>query len=90
MPTIRVPGALRLLTANQADVVVDAPTVRAALAALETKHPGIAGKVMDGDTVKPFIRIYVGADDITALQGLDTPVTARDEIAIIPAIAGGR
>jgi sulfur-carrier protein len=89
MATIRVPGALRLLTANQADVEVDAATVRAALAALEAKHPGIRGKVMDGDTVKPFIRIYVGADDIGALQGLDTPVTARDEIQIIPAIAGG-
>ncbi len=89
MATIRVPGALRLLTANQADIEVEATTVRAALAELERKHPGIAGKVLDGDTVKPFIRIYVGADDIGALQGLDTPVSARDEIAIIPAIAGG-
>ncbi|MEO6775547.1 MAG: MoaD/ThiS family protein [Kofleriaceae bacterium] len=90
MATIRVPGALRLLTANQADVEVEAATVRAALAALDQRYPGIAGKILDGEAVKPFIRIYVGADDITALQGLDTPVTARDEIAIIPAIAGGR
>ena len=44
---------------------------------------------MNGETVKPFIRIYVGGDDIGALQGLDTPVTARDEIDIVPAIAGG-
>ena len=90
MATIRVPSALRLLTANQADVEVDAATVRAALAALDHKHPGIAKKVLDGDPVKPFIRIYVGPDDIEALQGLDTPVAARDEIAIIPALAGGR
>lgn len=89
MATIRVPGALRLLTANQSDVEVEATTVRAALAELEQKHPGIAGKLLDNGAVKPFIRIYVGADDIGALQGLDTPVTARDEIAIIPAIAGG-
>lgn len=89
MATIRIPGALRLLTANQAEVVIDAPTVRAALAALEIKHPGIGTKLMTGETVKPFIRIYVGGDDIGALQGLDTPVTARDEIDIIPAIAGG-
>lgn len=90
MATIRVPSALRLLTANQAEVEVEASTVRAALAALDQKHPGIAKKVLDGDAVKPFIRIYVGADDIEALQGLDTPVAARDEIAIIPALAGGR
>jgi molybdopterin converting factor small subunit len=90
MATIRVPSALRLLTANQADVEVDAPTVRAALARLDQAHPGILKKVLDGDAVKPFIRIYVGPDDIEGLQGLDTPVAARDEIAIIPALAGGR
>ena len=89
MALLRIPGALRLLTANQAEVEVEAQTVRAALVALEAKHPGIGGKVMNGATVKPFIRIYVGPDDIEGLQGLDTPVTARDEISIIPAIAGG-
>ena len=30
-----------------------------------------------------------GEDDIGALSGLDTSVAAKDEIAIIPAIAGG-
>lgn len=89
MALIRIPGALRLLTANRAEVEIEATTVRAAIAALEQQHPGIAGKVMAGATVKPFIRIYVGPDDIESLQGLDTPVTARDEISIIPAIAGG-
>ena len=89
MALIRIPGALRQLTANQAEVEIEATTVRTALAALEQKHPGIGGKVMDGATVKPFIRIYVGPDDFEGLQGLDTPVNARDEISIIPAIAGG-
>ena len=89
MTTIRIPGALRQLTANQSEVELEATTVRAAIAALEAKHPGIGAKVMDGDAVKPFIRIYVGPDDIESLQGLDTPVTNRDEISIIPAIAGG-
>jgi len=89
MPTIRIPGALRALTANTADVEVDAATVRAALAALDRRHPGIAAKLLDDDAVKPFIRIYVGPEDIGALEGLDTPVGARDEISIIPAIAGG-
>jgi molybdopterin synthase sulfur carrier subunit len=89
MPTIRIPGALRALTSNKADVAVEAATVRAALAALDRAHPGIAAKVLDGDKVKPYIRIYVGPEDIGALDGLDTPVGARDEISIIPAIAGG-
>ncbi len=88
---IRVPSALRTFTAGAADVEVDGATVRAALADLERRHPGIAAKLLDpAGAVKPFIRIFVGPDDIGGLAGLDTDVTARDEIAIVPAIAGGR
>jgi adenylyltransferase/sulfurtransferase len=90
MPTIRVPAALRPLTGGAADVVVPAATVRDALAALEARHPGVIAKVLDpAGSVKPFVRIYVGADDIGARAGLDTTLTESDEIAIIPAIAGG-
>jgi molybdopterin converting factor small subunit len=64
--------------------------VRDAIAELDRKHPGIAARVLDGaGAVKPFIRIYVGPEDIGALAGLDTKLGERDEIAIIPAIAGG-
>jgi molybdopterin converting factor small subunit len=90
MPTIRIPGAMRALTAGLADIDVTAGTVRDALAELERRHPGIGARLLDGaGAVKPFIRIYVGPDDIGALSGLDTKVGERDEIAIIPAIAGG-
>lgn len=90
MPTIRVPGALRTLTGGASDVEVSAGSVRDALAELERRHPGIAAKLLDqSGAVKPFIRIYVGPDDIGSLAGLDTSVGDRDEIAIIPAIAGG-
>lgn len=81
---------LRPLTGGNSDVDVTATTVRDALAELERRHPGIAAKILDGaGMVKPFIRIYVGPDDIGSLSGLDTNVGERDEIAIIPAIAGG-
>ena len=78
------------LTAGASDVDVVAPTVRGALAELDRKHPGIAAKLMDASgAVKPSIKIFVGSDDIGSLSGLDTPLTERDEVAIIPAIAGG-
>ena len=90
MPSIRVPSALRNITKGASDVDVDAPTVRDALAALEKLYPGIAARLLDGGgAVRPFIKIFVGPDDIGGLGGLDTKVGARDEIAIVPAIAGG-
>jgi molybdopterin converting factor small subunit len=90
MPTIRVPSALRNFTGGASDVEVTATTVRDALAELERRHPGIAARLLDQGAVKPFIRIFVGPDDIGGLSGLETKLTERDEVAIIPAIAGGR
>jgi molybdopterin converting factor small subunit len=89
MASIRVPSALRSFTGGASDVEITASTVRDALAELDKKHPGIAAKVLDKGNVKPFIRIFVGADDIGDLGGLDAKVTDRDEISIVPAIAGG-
>ena len=38
-------------------------------------------KLLDAaGSVKPFIRIYVGPEDIAALHGLDTKLAERDEI----------
>ncbi|HWO24168.1 MAG TPA: MoaD/ThiS family protein [Kofleriaceae bacterium] len=91
MPKIRIPSALQNLTSGAMEIDVSAATVRDALAELDRKYPGIAARVLDtAGQVKPFIRIYIGIEDIGALSGLDTQVAAHDEIAIIPAIAGGR
>jgi molybdopterin converting factor small subunit len=89
MPSIRVPSALRKFTGGADDIAVTATTVRDALAELERRHPGIAAKLLDNDTVKPHIRIFVGPDDIGGLSGLETQLADRDEVAIVPAIAGG-
>jgi molybdopterin converting factor small subunit len=89
MPSIRIPSALRSLTQGASDVEVVATTVRDALAALDRRHPGIAAKLLDNGAVKPFIRIFVGPDDIGGLSGLETKLSERDEVAIVPAIAGG-
>ena len=89
MPSIRVPTALRSFTGGASDVDVAATTVRDALAELDRRHPGIAAKLLDNGAVKPFIRIFVGPDDIGGLSGLETRLSERDEVAIVPAIAGG-
>ena len=90
MPSIRVPSALRGFTGGAADVEVAAATVRDALAELDRRHPGIAAKILDRGEVRPFIRIFVGSEDIAGLSGLETKLAERDELAIVPAIAGGR
>lgn len=91
MPSIRIPSQLRTLTAGAADIATTATTVRAALADLERLHPGVSTRLFDArGALLPFIRLFVGGEDIGSLQGLDTALGPRDELAIVPAIAGGR
>ena len=90
MPSIRVPTALRSLTGGASDIEVTAATVRDAIAELDRRHLGFVVKLFDKGAVKPFIRIFVGPDDIGGLSGLETKLSERDEVAIVPAIAGGR
>jgi len=40
--------------------------------------------------VRRFVNLYVNGEDIRFLQQLDTPVKDGDDLAIVPAIAGGR
>lgn len=89
MATVQIPTALRKLTAGASELQITAATVRDALAEIDRTHPGFSAKVLDAGQVKPFIRIFVGPDDIAELEGLDTGLGERDEVSIIPAIAGG-
>lgn len=60
---------------------IDAPTVRALLAALDARHPGLGR--------------YVGAQMAIAIDGelhhdaLDEPLAADSEVVLIPRIVGG-
>ena len=88
---IRVPGPLRRLTGGDAEVTVEGATVSAALTDLEQRYPGFHDRLYDADgKLRQFINIYVNDSDIRFSQGLETPVGERDELSIVPAVAGGR
>jgi molybdopterin synthase sulfur carrier subunit len=90
MPIIQLPSVLRSFTGGASDVEVAATTVREAIAALARRYPGIEAKLLDHGAVRPFLRIFVGPEDISGLSGLETELAERDEVVIVPAIAGGR
>jgi MoaD family protein len=88
--TVRVPTTLRTLTGGESEVQVDGPTVGEVLKGLDAAHPGFAGRLLDDDGgLRRFVNVFVSDDDVRFLQGLDTPVTDGDVVAIIPAVAGG-
>jgi molybdopterin synthase sulfur carrier subunit len=58
---------------------------------LEAAYDGLRGLVRnERGEVHRHIAIYVNSEAIDALGGLGTPLHDGDEIAIIPALAGGR
>jgi adenylyltransferase/sulfurtransferase len=87
---IRIPTPLRRYTSEQKAVTVTAGAVLDALEALFTVHPGLKGHLLEeSGKVRSFVNLYVNGDDIRFLDGVKTALSEGDELAIVPAIAGG-
>ncbi len=90
--TVHIPGALREFTGGRASVSLetDATTVGAALTDLWVTYPGLRDRVTtEQGRVRPHVNVFVGTESIRYTGGLDSPVSDRDEISIIPAVSGG-
>ena len=87
---VRIPTPLRKLTNNEEIIEVNAGTIAAAIAELQSRYPGIRERLLDeSGAVRRFVNVYVNEEDIRFLQNQQTPIKDGDEVSIIPAIAGG-
>ena len=86
---IQIPTPMRQHTDGQPVVEVSAGSVQAALDALGQKCPGLTQRVLENGQVRRFINLYLNDEDIRYLDGLNTAIKDGDELAIIPAVAGG-
>lgn len=89
MPTVRIPTVLRKHTDGEAKVQADGATVGEVFEDLVRSHRGLRDQLLDDGEVRGFINVYVEDEDIRYIDGLDTPVEPDDEVAIMPAVAGG-
>jgi molybdopterin converting factor small subunit len=90
MATVRIPTPLRKLTQGAEEVAAAGHTIGELIADLEKRFPGIKERICDdAGAVRRFVNIFVRDEDIRFLQNLDTPVGDKDEVSIVPAIAGG-
>jgi sulfur-carrier protein len=87
---VSVPTALRQFAGGNSSVSVEGGTVGDALQALTTQFPELGQQLMANGELRNFVNVYLNDDDVRYLQGMQTPIGERDEISIIPAIAGGR
>ncbi len=90
MPVFRIPGPLRSLSGGEATVSVEGGDLRSAIEQLDARFPGFRGRLLD-DAGEPrqFVNLFLNDEDVRLGQGLDSPLSDSDEIAIVPAVAGG-
>jgi molybdopterin synthase sulfur carrier subunit len=89
--TVYIPTPFRRATGNRDRIEVAAADVGGLLDELERDYAALKGLVRDErGEVHHHVNIYVNSEAIDALQGLGTPLRDGDEVAIIPALAGGR
>ena len=86
---VQIPTPMRQHTEGQAVVEVCGDTVKSALEELGKKYPGITARLFQNGQVRQFVNLYLNDEDVRYLNNLDTPVKDGDDLAIIPAVAGG-
>ena len=92
MPTITIhlPGPLRTYCAGASQLLLSVPTVRAALEDLERNQPALYCNVCDETgTVRRHLNVFVNADNVRDLDGVDTMLKPGDVLTILPAVSGG-
>ncbi len=86
---VNVTSTLRTLVGAKS-VQGDGATVGALLADLEAKFPGFKEQISGDDgELHRFVNIYVNDEDIRFLNALETSVSDKDVVSILPALAGG-
>jgi molybdopterin synthase sulfur carrier subunit len=87
---VRIPTVLRPQVGGNKEVELAGATVREVVDALTSQYPSLTSQLMTADgELNRFVNVYVNGQDVRYLDGLATPVGERDEVRLLPAMAGG-
>jgi sulfur-carrier protein len=86
MPVVRLRGPLKRLAGDRSEHAIDAATVGELLRALERRHPGTGGWILDErGSVRRHINVFVNGER----GDVETAVGDDDRVDVLPAISGG-
>jgi MoaD family protein len=86
---IQIPTPMRQHAEGKGEVEAAGGSVQAVLDDLGVRYPALKDRIFDKGQVRRFVNVYLNNEDIRYLDNLATPVKDGDELAIIPAVAGG-
>jgi len=65
-------------------------TVATVIDALAVAHPAVGRRLRDeAGTLRRHVNVFVGADNVRDLDGVNTVVPDGVEVAVLPAVSGG-
>ncbi len=87
---VRIPMALRRLTGGKGEVEAEGRNLKDLIDSLDAEYGGFKDALCDGSgKVRGYVNLYVNNEDFRSLEDIQTPLKEGDEVAIVPAIAGG-
>ncbi|MEV5608390.1 MoaD/ThiS family protein [Streptomyces sp. NPDC052225] len=86
---VRIPTILRTYTDGEKAVQGSGDTLAALFADLDSRHTGIAARIVDNGQLRRFVNVYLNDEDVRFLDGIETKVADGDNVTILPAVAGG-
>jgi MoaD family protein len=90
MTAVRIPSVLRPAVGGEKELDVQGSTVGEVVHGLIARFPSLRDQLLTGDgELNRFVNVYVNGQDVRYLDGLATKVEPRDEVRLLPAMAGG-
>jgi sulfur-carrier protein len=88
--TVKIPAVLRPQVGGNKELELAGTSVGDIVTGLIAQYPGLRGQLLtdDGD-LNRFVNVYVNGQDVRYLDGLNTALADRDEVRLLPAMAGG-
>jgi molybdopterin synthase sulfur carrier subunit len=91
MSTVKIPPVLRSSVGGAREVEASGGSVGEVLRSLAGQHPATESQLFSEDgELNRYVNVYLNDEDVRVLDGLETSVSERDTIVILPAMAGGR
>jgi molybdopterin synthase sulfur carrier subunit len=87
---VKIPTILRTYTGGEKSVEAKGETLSALIDDLDTRHPGIKGRLItDEGGLHRFVNVYVNDEDVRFTGSLATSLKDGDAVTVLPAVAGG-
>jgi len=88
--TIHLTAPLRRYAGGASRLEIEAPTIKVALGALERSQTALYRNICDETgALRRHLNVFVNADNIRDLRGLETTLAAGDVVTFLPAVSGG-